>query len=92
DWTQGILREVETLRIRTMALSLPPTTVWIKGSTALLDVHARFREDERTVDKGYFDTVLVGQYPRPTGSPHYRYRLERTLDGTVYAIQAVFRN
>ena len=92
DWTQGILTEVETLRIRTMALSLPPTNVWIKGSTALLGVDARFREDDRTMDKGYFDTVLVGQYPRPTGSPHYRYRLERTLDGTVYAIQAVFRN
>ncbi|MCV2873517.1 hypothetical protein OEZ71_14545 [Defluviimonas sp. WL0050] len=92
DWTQGLLSELAALRIRTMALSLPPTTVWIKGSTALWAVDSRFKDDDRVVDKGYVDTVLAGQQPRPTGSPHYRYRIERELDGTVYAIEVILRN
>lgn len=92
DWTNGLLTELASLRIRTMALSIPPTTVWIKGSTALWDVDARFEEGRRTIDKGFFDTVLVGQHFQPTGLPHYRYRIERELDGTVYAIQAILKN
>lgn len=92
DWTRGIQADLETLRIRTLALSLPPTTVWIKGSTALLDVDARFRDGDLVLDRGFFDVVLVGQTPRPTGAPHYRYRIELQRDGTTYAIEAVLRN
>lgn len=92
DWTNGLLTELDDLRIRTIALSLPPTTVWIKGSTALFKVDGRFKDGNRTIDKGFFDSFLEGRYPQPTGQPHYRYRIEREIGGTVYAIQAVLRN
>lgn len=91
DWTDTLLTELESLRIRTIGLSIPPATVWIKGSTALWKVDARFKDGNRTIDKGYFDTVLDGQYNRPTGQPHYRYRIEHRVGDTVYAIQAVLR-
>lgn len=92
EWAKGLPAKLDTLRIRTMALSVPPTTVWAKGSTALWDVDARFRERDRTVDKGFVDIVYVGRQPQPTGSPHYRYRIELELDGTRYAIEATLRN
>lgn len=92
DWTRGIRAELETLRIRTLALSLPPTTVWSRGSTALWKVDAMFKEGDRTLTKGFVDTVLVGLTQSPTGSQHYRYRIELELDGTDYVIQAILRN
>lgn len=91
EWTDTVLADLTALRIRTMSLMLPPTTVWIKGSTRLWQVEARFREGDRIVDKGFFDTVLVGDRFRPTGDLHYRYHLVRKRDGTTYAVEAVFR-
>nr|WP_321249683.1 hypothetical protein [uncultured Ruegeria sp.] len=92
DWTDGLLTELETLRIRTIALSVPPATVWTKGSTALWDVDARFKDGETTIEKGFVDTVYVRRQPHPTGLWHYRYRIELDLDGAIYAIEAVLRN
>ncbi len=91
-WTNPLLIELATLRIRTMSLEIPPTTVWMKGSTALWEVGARFKDGKRTIDKGLVDTVLLGNEFRPTGLQHYRYRVEREVNGKVYAIQAILKN
>lgn len=89
DWTQAILADLERLRIRTMALSLPPTTVWIKGSTRLLEVEVRFEEGDRAIERG---TIMEGmRNSRPVPGPAIRYQLDLWRDGTRYVVAAVFR-
>ena len=92
EWTDSILASVDGLRIRTIALTVPPTTVWIKGSTALWEIEAKFRAGNRVLERGLFDTHLAGNRFEATGDHHYRYSVTLKENGVTYEVKAVFRN
>ncbi|WP_397542721.1 hypothetical protein [Roseovarius salis] len=84
---ERIRTRMETLRLRTISLSVPLTTFFGIGITALMQIDARYRDGGLTIERGLMMAAFTAG--RAVGAPVYRVQLERRVDDVTFAVAAL---